>query len=321
MIAVIQSKREFMSSPDTLPQNLSHLWSNMTVDRYAQFAKTMGSKVVKQNDVWWKRGHLFCYKPLLPFKKYDIGKVGEAFSKFDVCQYGVHPGQAHNSYLNFIVFEDLCQYEIRKMRKSSQRNLKTAMNKDVVVRRLVDEKEFCAKAYNVYLSFYQRSKYGFRADRTQKSGFVRWSSALFQFPELVVLGAFSGQKLVSFEIGCLLDNTIVLNTSVHSDIGLRLRAPDLLLHYWRLSARESGRIRAIYDGALADRPGVNEFKIHRGGRAVALPAFLQINPVLLWLIRKMSASLYKRLRGLGPDEIASTRRSQNANNDCGKSLD
>jgi len=58
---------------------------------------------------------------------------------------------------------------------------------------------FSAKAYDVYLSFYRRTKYSFDTSRATKDGFAQWTRALFEFQDLVIVGAFSGAMAMQQE--------------------------------------------------------------------------------------------------------------------------
>jgi hypothetical protein len=276
-------------------------WSSMTIDRYAALEWATGVKVVKIGDLWWQQVRPFFYRPLLPFKKYDLQRTTDGFSRIATFQHAVEGGQSRNSYLNPLVFEEPRAYDMKKLPYNVQKHIKKALKNNVTVSRIVDEKEFSESAYPCYLSFYERTKYAFAASRRHKNGFSRWSHALFQFPETVVLGAFAGRDLLSFEIGCLVEDTFILRTLVNSDKALKLGASDLLLHSYRISVREQPNIRTIYEGMLGQRSGISEFYLVRGARALALPAFLHMHPALLWLIRRTNKNTYERLIGLGND--------------------
>lgn len=275
----------------------------MTVDRYAALEQATGVKVVKVGDIWCWQVRPFLYRPLLPFKKYHSQKATGGFPSIGVFQHGVEDGQPCNSYLNPIVFLEPRNYDIKKLRYNVQNHIKKALKNGVTVSRIVDEREFSESAYPCYLSFYERTKYAFETSRRQKEGFSRWAHAFFQFPETVVIAAFAGRDLVSFEISCLVEDTLIHKTLVTSDEGLKLVAPDLLLHTLRISAREQPNIRMIYDTLLGQSPGINEFYLSRGARVLALPAFLPMHPALLWFIRKANKNIYERLLGLGNNEL------------------
>ena len=120
----------------------------------------------------------------------------------------VEDGQANNSFLNPIVFDELRDYDITKLRYSVQKHIKKALKNDVTVSRIIDEREFCEVAYPCYVSFYERTKYAFDPGRRHKEGFSRWARAVFQFPETLVFGAFAGPELVSFKIACLVGRSV-----------------------------------------------------------------------------------------------------------------
>jgi len=290
-----------MTAPDT--PGLKACWQPMTIDRYAAFERATAMKVVKVGDIWWHRVRPFLYRPLLPFKKYDLNKTTKEFDRIGAFQHGVEDGQAHNSYLNPIVFDELHDYDIESLPYSVRKHIKKALKNSVTVSRIVDEREFSENAYPAYVSFYERTKYGFDRSRRTRGGFSRWAHTLFQFPETVILGAFASRELVSFEIGCLVEGTLFLKTLVNSDKALKLGAADLLLHTYRMSSREQPEIRAIFASMLGKSPGINEYYSIRGARVLSLPAVLHMHPGLRWLIRKTNKRIYGRLLGLSNDEV------------------
>ena len=290
-----------MATTDTLKPDAP--WQSMTVDRYAAFERATGMKVVKIGDLWWHHVRPFLYRPLLPFKKYDSRRTTKDFNRIGAFQYGVEDGQACNSYLNPIIFDEVRDYDMQKLAYSVRKHIKKAVKNDVSVSRIRNEREFSEYAYPCYLSFYERTRYGFDRSRRTRDGFSRWSRTLFQFPEAVILGAFAGQELVSYEIACLVDDTLFLKTLVNSDKALKLGAPDILLHTYRLRSREQAEIHTIYDSMLGQTAGINEYYLNRGARVLALPADLHMHPALRWFIQKGNKKIYGRLLGLSLEEL------------------
>ena len=271
-------------------------WPAMSMDRYASLESMSGARIAKQGDIYWRQVRSFFHRPLIPFRKYDLESTSREFKKFGAFQHAVCEGQPHNSYLNLVVYEDVRSYEARRLHRGPARNLVAAMENGVQVRRLSNEKDFCDQGYPIYLSFYHRAKYSFASHRKRREGFAHWARALFQFPELVLLGGFSGPTLVGFGIACKVQDAVILKTSMHSDQGLTLRTPDLILHHWRQKAQEDGAVDVIYDGGLST-DGIDEFKLRRGARVVSLPAYLHANPLLLRMIKRISKPRYDLLVG------------------------
>lgn len=277
----------------------------MSVDRYAAFELANGMKVFKAGDIWWRQVRPFFYRALLPFKKYDLSKASGGFGKLGAFQHGVADGQPFNSYLNPIVFEEPGKYDTRMLRSNVQARIKKAIKNGVTVSRIVNEREFVESAYPCYLSFYERTHYAFEASRRKKDRFSQWCHALFEFPEIVVLGAFAGKELIAFEICCMVEDVLVLDTLVNSNKALKLVAPDLLTHACRTIARDQPNIRLIYDTLLGQNHGINRFYFVRGARVWAVPSFLHMPAPSLWLIRKANQGIYQRLLGLDDDELVS----------------
>jgi hypothetical protein len=279
-------------------------WQTMSIDRYAQLVEAAGGTILKQGEVWFKQGHRFYYRPLLPHRKYDLYETRRQITKFGVFQHGVKDGQPHNCYLNFIIFDHRCSCDAPRA-SGGVPNLKDAIKNGVTVHRIFDPEEFELKCYPVYMSAYHRNHYGadtrWGAQRRDPEGFARWAQTIFQFPETIVLGAYARGQLLSFGIGWIVEDTLVLNTIVHSDMGIALRAPDVLLHAWRIAVRDQPHVNIIWDNFVGS-PGVDEFKLRRGGRAMALRAYVNLDDATLFLLRHTWPRAYSRIRGRVPDE-------------------
>lgn len=283
----------------------------MTIDRYAQLVQATGESVLKQGQFWFIHGHRFFYRPLLPHRKYDFYEARRQINKFGLFQYGVKDDQPHNCYINTIIFDRLHNYTTNTLSGSALRNLKEAVKSGVAVRRIRDQEEFASKGHPIYMSAYSRNRYGadtrWGAQRRDPEGFAAWTHTIFQFPETIVLGAYAGDELLSFEISWIIEDTLVLSTIVHSDSGIELRAPDLLLHAWRMALRNQPAVNFILDSLLGSS-GVDEFKLRRGGRALALRAYVNINRAALSLLRHIWPGGYSRIAGRPPDAVLPNNR-------------
>jgi hypothetical protein len=277
-------------------------WSPMTIERYAALEHSTGVRICRRNNLWWRRVRPFFYRPLLPFKKYDVGEASVSLGRLGVIQYPVGDCQPHNSYLNPVVFDDVRSYDMKSLCKSVRQQIRNALRHEIRVVRCLDQKRFCEKGFPVYLSFYERTRYEFDKGRRKRQLFDEWVSCLFRFPEVVILGAFAGQDLLAFHVSCLVEDVLVVKTIANSRKGLEVSASDLLLDYLRASARDQQEINVIYDGSFRDS-GVVRFKLLRGARVLSLPAFLRLHPAALWLINKTSKGISRQLQGCSDIEI------------------
>lgn len=117
------------------------------------------------------------------------------------------------------------------------------------------------------------------------------------------MGAFLGDELLSFEVTCLVGNTLILKTIVNSDKALQLETPQLLLHHVRTRAVDCPDICIIYDGMLSQKTSLDKYKIMRGARVLALPAHHTVHSILLALVAKVNRRIYKRLLGRNEDAL------------------
>ncbi len=287
---------------ESLVENVAP-WKAMQVERYvAQEIATGQKKITKQGNVYWRQIRPFFYRPLPPFLQYDLESTTRDFHLLAGFQHGVLNGQPSNSGINLMIFDEVGSYSAGKLHHSVLGNVKRAIKNHVTVRCLTDVVEFSEKGHEAYLSFYERTRYEFATYRLRPEGFARWARALFEFPELLILGAFSGEKLIGYEISCRVLDVLVLKAAVHSDLSLKLRAPDLLLHLMRMRARESGDIAMIYDSCIST-PGINQFKIRRGARVATVPAHLHMNRLLLRSLKVVNKARYLQVVGYEAEPI------------------
>jgi hypothetical protein len=278
-------------------------WPTMSVERYAALERAYGATVMEMGNIWWVEIRRRFYRPLLPFQRYSIRCVKNAFHRLAFFQHAVDEGEPSNSYLNPLVFSDVRDYSWNTLRDNVRTHIKKAVKANIIVSRIVDEAEFREKAYPVYVSFHSRTKYGFAASRTEHDGFSKWAHELFQFPEVVVLGAFAGEELLCIEISCLVENTLILKSLITSDNALKFGAADLVLHYCRLGAREQADINQIFCGTLSENSSLNRYKLERGAQVLTLPASLHLHPIVLCAVKKTRPKIYSRLCGFGASDL------------------
>src|SRR5690242_15358765 len=106
-------------------------WPNMPVDTYAAFERATGGHVKRTGDMWWRRVRPSLYRPLLPFKRFDIAATAAAIDTLGVFQHGVSEGQPHNSHLNPVVFDNLREYDPAKLRKNVRSQVRKALQSNI----------------------------------------------------------------------------------------------------------------------------------------------------------------------------------------------
>ncbi len=152
-------------SGDTAIDPIS-LWECMSIDEYAEFEMVMGAKLQKKGGVWWHQIRPYFYRPLFPFVE-------------------LSPNQ---SYINFMVFEQPQSYLQYSLSSSFRRRIqKPAKCIKICLIKNVDE--LIDDVFQVYSSFYERTGYSFRKDRTDVKVFADWARLLFRFRKVIIWGA------------------------------------------------------------------------------------------------------------------------------------
>jgi len=278
------------------------MWQRMSIDEYAEFNRGMGVKVRQENGVWWQQPRTFFYRPVFPFLELTSRDVGEHPRCLGAVQHAVPQGEPSNSHMNFIIYEQPDSYKLSTLPKANKRKILKAY-KRVTIRPLLDQEEFIAQGYPVYLSFYERTHYSYKSDRRNPKIFAEWARALFRFPKVIVLGAYSQHKLLQIDISCLVEDTLFQLSSINSEEALELQAPELMLHTVRELAAKHGEIKRIFSGSLAQKESLDKFKIERGACVLIMPAYLHIHRGLLSLIKFTRKNLYDRLIGLDKTQV------------------
>jgi hypothetical protein len=228
---------------------------------------------------------------------YDASTIrAPQLARFGGFQHAVPEGAASNSYLNLRIFENAAAYSLDALDASRRRQVRKAQ-KRYGVRIFRDAGEFTSKAYPVYHSFYQRTRYATGAWRRTPEGFARWAGALFRYPELTILGGFDGERLAGVCVLPWVGSTLIYATQFCATESLDDFLPDLLLHAAReLAAKEPG-VRQVYAGMCSDDRGLDRFYELRGCHAVRKPAWLRLNPLAKAVLRHGAPRLHAKMLG------------------------
>ena len=279
------------------------MWSPMTVDEFAESESANGAEITQVDGFYWRKIRPFFYRPLLVHQSYSPDEIPLPPGKFSACQYVVKDASQANSNINLMVYDDLANYSIENCRKHHRRHLRAALKSGMVFRPIETVEELVTKGYPVYCSFYERSRYDFGKDRLDKKVYYQWAEHQINHKGVLVMGVFLNDELLGIYISCRINNTVYLKTAINSKEAIRLRAPELSWHAYRETAREDRTIDLIVDGPYVPSDGINAFKFRRGARAIALPAYLDLNPLLLKGLRLFSSTVYQALKGFEEDEM------------------
>jgi hypothetical protein len=275
-------------------------WQRMTIEEFACYRRSFGERVIPANGVFWRQVRPCFYRPLLPYQEYppeSFSGAGLAF--FGGFQHAVPPQGRTNSFLNLLIFEDPKSYFVGNLKGNERRETKRAAEA-FTVSLITEVNEFKARAYPVYRSFYERTKYGYKSERRYEGSFSKWADALFQHPKMIVLGAYNkNRELGAIGIWQLVEDTLIYSMFFCETESLKKHVPGFMLHIMREAAAGCQAIRQIFVGnyKYSAAKGIDDFYLARGCKLVSKPAWLQLNSLTAFGLKHFAPVQYGRMVG------------------------
>ena len=271
----------------------------MTADEYAALEIAMGAKLVSSGGVWWRAVRPCFYRPLLPFRELAPDWAAyPALARLGGAQHLVSGGVPANSSMSMLVFDDPQSYSLDSLDKSRRRDLRRSMER-FVVKRLTDVDDFSTSAYPVYLSFYERTKYAYKSDRTDPPRFVEWARTLMRFPKVCVHGAYRGDELVAIGVSFLVEEALFISSIFAESSALAELVSESVLHTMRAQVAGVRDVNLIFAAMAGMERGLDNFYLLRGARLESRPARLSLNPLMSVVLRTLRPDSYRTLRGSG----------------------
>jgi hypothetical protein len=278
-------------------------WEREDIDYYAKLEKDLSGNVYYMSGTWWRKITPFFYRQLFPF--HPIEELGNNYSKINIFkgyQYVVKYGEEWNSYLNLLISDNLKQYSLESLPSKQKNQLRKAIKNGLSCREIEKIDEFIDQGYLIYNEFIKRTSYRYRDDRKKKENFIKWAATIFKYHKIKRLGVFLGNKMVAISLSYLIEDIVFFPTYFSNDIGLKLKAADLMYHEIREKAKYSESVNKIFWGFLGKK-SIDEFKLLRGIKIQCIPAKIKINPIILILLKQLSIKKYRKLVGQSEKEI------------------
>ena len=266
----------------------------MTIDEFAKYKREEGMKVVKVDGIWWAEVRPFFFRPLVPFceiepwsKRYPLKAVLGGF---------LHVVPAHvpaKSCLNFHVYDDLKQYSLASLSSNRRKKVREGM-KIFVDRPITDLDEFISSGFEIYKIFYERTKYWYKNERTQKAEFEAWAKKLYDYPKIDKTGVYLNNKLSTIITNIQVDDIIFGDYLFSDNDSLRLNVVDYVMHRVRETSALTDA-RFFFSGLPTGKASLDESKLKRGCKLLCLPAHCKINPGALLLAKFAMKDSYHKL--------------------------
>jgi hypothetical protein len=264
---------------------LESVWPGMSADEFAALESAMDAKVERRGELWWRQVRPCFYRPLLPFVELDAATTmlpGRA--RFGGAQFAVGAEAASNSHIDLLMFDEPQTYSLEMLSQSNRRHVRKAMQA-FDVREITDEEELVTAGHAVYMSFFERTQYGYKSDRTDPAKFAKWARTLHRFRKVQILGAYRGEELESVSVSYVVERVAFTATFFSRSDALKEYVADLMLHAIRERAAASENVTAIFGAFAGMERGLDDFYTRRGARLVRKPAVLKLNSMLFTFLK------------------------------------
>lgn len=264
---------------------------------YAHIYSSLGHKVKLVDSVYWSRPQPLFFRPLLLYRSLRPGEFEPPCRLIGAYQYTSSDLFLANSQLNFLVFEEAENYSINALKSGLRRFVRVAQRHFEI--RVVDsECELKEQGHNIYLSFYNRTRYSYLSERIEKKSFERWIEVLRANSKTLFLGGYKQGNLKALAICYRIEDLLLYATFFAETESLKHHVSDLMLHTAREVAAGQVGIRRVLAGRYGGGIGMDTFYLRRGCIIESKPAHYVITPSVAGSILQIVApAQFRRLKG------------------------
>jgi hypothetical protein len=269
----------------------------MTLGEYAESQIRFGANVVCRGGHYWRQIRPFFYRPLLPVTAISSQAIARApISWPRGYQYVVEDGAPANSFMNFVMLDNLSAYRLENLSQKRRQVIARAAKK-FEVRPIANAPELKAQGHAVYLSFFQRTGYAYKAERVQKPAFDQWADDLFKSSKTLMIGGYNRGRLVAFSTWYWVERTLVYTTLVSETDAMREDIGELMFHEVRDLAGKQHGLDEIFLRNYQGGNSIDQYHLFRGAQLVRKPAQLCVPFPVLAAMRQFAPRKHELLLG------------------------
>jgi hypothetical protein len=271
--------------------------NSMSLSELADFELSSGAKLLLVGNTWWREVGPRFFRPLFLFS--DSASYVQDLPDKKFClgyQYPSGENGIGTSFINMLMLEDTRDYTVHSLNSKRRKKLTRAQRK-LTVSKIDSLNQLSDDIHEAYVSFYGRTKYGYRKDRLNKDSFTEWIKTVLSHEKIHVAGVYEGTRLGGLQTFCVVDNVLIGLNLFYSQRVMKLGAPEIFFHHVREIASQSENVRKIAIGSSNEGSGINNFYLSRGASVVPIACHLKINTALEISMKMFLSQRYKRLLG------------------------
>lgn len=283
----------------------------MTADEFADSRMAIGEAVERFGALYWVRTKGLFYRPLLFYEAYSPSESDLPPRGLGGFQYIVSDNHEANSTLRFLILDEVHTYALEKLEHNRRRLIKNAA-KHFVIRPIKDVAEFQEQGFHAYCSFYQRTRYQYKSERTIRSKFAEWADAVVNGSKAFVFGGYeNGGELKGVSIAHWIGKSLLYSTFFSDTPALKKGIGELMFHVLRETASRTPGIEEVIVRRYQGGNGMDNYYLLRGAKLVCRPAKLRLHPVTKWILKSCFPARYATL---GEGEELATHHQKSGRN-------
>jgi hypothetical protein len=266
----------------------------MTVDEFAELRIALGDRVKKFGTVYWVRRGLF-FRPLLPYEACPVGESDLPSTQIGGFQCVVSAPSEANSVMKFLMLDEVSDYALDKLKHDRRLLIKNAA-KQFAIRLVQDRNQFKTQGFQVYCSFYERTRYRYKRERVRRRNYEHWADSVLRSRKTLILGGYDqSEELRAISLSYWVADTLSYVSFFADTVALQNGVGELMFHRLRDLASKTPGIRQIFVRRYQGGNGMDKYYLLRGAKLVTKPCKLQLDPISKWILKSCFPAKYAQL--------------------------
>ena len=277
---------------------------DMTVEEAVHAGSRVESRFHYSRGVWWEEVKPFFYAPAAPGLAFERGSSApNPLLALGGYRHLLPSERGANGLLTANEIPDLRAYRLENLRTMVRHNIRRGLRR-LRIARVTELRDLLGDGSEIYRGWAERHT-GVRTRRSSPEVFARWITRVHAHPHQLILGAYDGERLVSFIIGESIQGTAnIAMCFTHSDYYRLTPNTPLVFAFITICQQNPAIQRSRHGLRISDE--LAQFKENLGYRQITYPAYISIPAAVRPLARWFFPAQYRRLMGQHDDEARAT---------------
>ena len=269
---------------------------DMTAEEAALAASNVESRCHCYKGVWWEEVKPFFYTPAAPAQVLEKNSsTPNPLLALGGFRHLVPCEDQSNGWVVVNEIPDLNAYRLEDLRSMVRHNIRRGLRR-LRIAKVTSLSDLLTEGYQVYMGWLE-GRSDVRTKRSSPEIYSRWISRVHAHPHKLVLGAYDGERLVSFIIGESIMGTANIAMCFTHPEYYRLTPNTPLVFAFITICQQNPAIRKSRHGLRGFGEELTQFKENLGYQQLAYPAYISIRALIRPLARRLFPVQYRRLMG------------------------